>query len=203
MKKLTTSLFTLMFAVSAIAGGVEKKEKVMTVSPDASTIEWHGEKVTGEHNGHVNVRQGNIVLDASGNIQSAYVQVDMRTITNEDLEDAETNAKLVGHLKSDDFFGVEKHPYAEIQIKNFKPGNEGGTWMASGELTIKGKTHPVSIPFSMNQKGDKFTAEGSFTFDRAKYDIRYGSGSFFDNLGDKAIYDDVDVKFTIQAMAKK
>lgn len=203
MKKLTTSLFTLMFAVSAIAGGVEKKEKVMTVSPDESTIEWHGEKVTGEHNGNVEVRQGNIVLDESGKIQSAYVQVDMRTITNKDLTDEENNAKLVGHLKSDDFFGVEKFPYAEIQIQNFKPGNESGTYVANGDLTIKGKTHPISFPFTMNQSGDTFTASGSCTFDRSNYDVRYGSGSFFDNLGDKTIYDDVDLTFTVKAKAKK
>src|SRR5690606_19135025 len=110
MKKLSMSIFSLAFAVSAIAGGVENKEKVVTVNPDASTIEWRGSKVTGEHNGHVDVRQGNIVLDEKGNLKSAYVQVDMNSMTNEDL-DADTQQKLIGHLKSDDFFSVEKYPY--------------------------------------------------------------------------------------------
>lgn len=203
MKKLTMSVLSVAFAFAAIAGGEVEKEKVMTVSADQSTIAWHGEKVTGSHNGEVNVRQGNIVLDAQGNLKSAYVQADMQTIVNHDLEDAETNAKLVGHLKSDDFFSVEKFPYAEINLTKFEKGKEAGKYVASGELTIKGKTHPITVPFTYNVDGGAMTATGSFTFDRSNYDVRYGSESFFDNLGDKVIYDDVDLEFTIKGMAKK
>lgn len=203
MKKITTTLFSLAFAVAAIAGGEKVKENVMVVSTDQSNVEWLGEKVTGKHNGNVNVRQGNIVLDESGMIQSAYVQVDMKTISNSDIEDADTRAKLVGHLKSDDFFSVEKFPYAEINIKQFKPGEGKGQFMANGELTIKGKTLPITFPFTLKQDGSQVSAMGELTFDRSKYDVRYGSDSFFDNLGDKVIYDDVKLNFTIKAMAKK
>jgi len=202
MKKLSMSILSLAFAVSAIAGGVENKEKVVTVNPDASTIEWRGSKVTGEHNGHVDVRQGNIVLDEKGNLKSAYVQVDMNSMTNEDL-DADTQQKLIGHLKSDDFFSVEKYPYAEIKLNSFKPGEKSGTYIASGDLTVKGKTQPISFPFTYNNNGGDFTANGTLTFDRSKYDVRYGSPSFFNDIGDKAIHDDVELKFTIKGSAKK
>lgn len=203
MKKLTTTVLSLALAVAAIAGGNEAKKSVMTVSPEQSTIEWHGEKVTGKHNGNVNVRQGNIILGDDGMIQSAYVQVDMKTITNDDIDDAENKAKLVGHLKSSDFFAVEKYPYAEINIKQFKPGKEEGTYIANGDLTIKGETQPITFPFTMSKSGDEFTASGELTFDRSQYNVRYGSDSFFDNLGDKVIYDDVKLNFTVKAMAKK
>lgn len=202
MKKLVTSLFSLALAVGVFASGEEVKETVMPISPNQSTLTWHGEKVTGKHHGNVSIRQGHIVLGGSGEMESAYVQVDMQTITCEDLTDAKYNAKLVGHLKSDDFFGVEKHPFAEIKLNEFKPTKEAGKYMASGKLTIKGKTHPISVPFTMNKSGDEITADGKFTFDRSKYDIRYGSGSFFDDLGDKTIYDDVDLHFTVKAAAK-
>lgn len=202
MKKLSMSILSLAFAVTAFAGGEEVKETVVAVNPDQSNIAWHGSKVTGEHNGNVDVRQGNVVLDEKGNIKTAYVQVDMKTITNEDLE-GDSNGKLVGHLKSDDFFSVEKHPYAEINLKSFKPGKESGTYVASGDLTIKGKTAPVSFPFTYNNNDGSFTATGDVTFDRSNYDVRYGSPSFFDDLGDKVIHDDVNLSFTIKGSAKK
>jgi len=203
MKKLTMSVLSVAFAFAAIAGGEVEKENVMTISADQSTISWYGEKVTGSHNGAVDVRQGNIVLDADGNLKSAYVQADMQTIVNHDLEDADTNAKLVGHLKSDDFFGVEKFPYAEINLTKFEKGKEAGKYLATGELTIKGKTNPITVPFTYNVEEGTLTATGAFTFDRSNYDVRYGSDSFFDNLGDKVIYDDVNLEFTIKGMAKK
>lgn len=197
------SILSMAFIFAAYAGNESAKETVMTVNPTDSKVEWLGKKVTGQHNGDVDVRQGNIVLDESGNLKSAYVQVDMKTITCEDLTDAETNAKLVGHLKSEDFFSVEKHPYAEIKLTKFVAGSERGQYTASGDLTIKGKKHPITVPFTYNVNDGKMTASGSFTFDRSNYDVRYGSSSFFDDLGDKVIYDDVDLNFSVIGMAKK
>lgn len=202
MKKLITSLLSLALTVSVFAGGKEVKETVMSVSPTESTLTWHGEKVTGKHHGNVAIRQGNLVLDGNGVIKSAYVQVDMQTISCEDLTDAKSNAKLVGHLKSDDFFGVDEHPFAEIKLTEFKPTEKTGTYQANGKLTIKGKTHPISVPFTMSKNGSDLAAGGKFTFDRAQYDIRYGSGSFFDDLGDKTIYDEVELHFNVKASAK-
>jgi polyisoprenoid-binding protein YceI len=202
MKKLTLSLMTLAISIAAVAGGAEKGGNVYSVTPSTSTIVWTGKKVTGSHTGNVNVKQGNIIIE-NGQLKSAYVQVDMSTITCTDLTDRETNAKLVGHLKSDDFFGVSTHQFSEISITEFTPTTNKGEYTAKGTLKIKGKTEPISFPFTFNESNGAVTASGKLTFDRSKYDVRYGSSSFFDSLGDKAIYDNVDLTFTIKAESKK
>ena len=95
--------------------------------------------------------------------------------------------KLIGHLKNDDFFGVDKHPTAKLKVKHGMMGK------MDAELTVKGITQPVT--FSYKQEGKKYT--GTLKFDRTKFGIKYGSGSFFDNLGDKMIHDDVTVDFVV------
>ena len=110
--------------------------------------------------------------------------MDMNTITNTDLEDASYNQKLVGHLKSDDFFGVEKFPTATFTITKTSPFS-GKKALVEGNLTIKGHTEPIS--FEVEHTGDVYVAV--VEIDRSKFDVRYGSSSFFDNLGDKAIND--------------
>lgn len=122
--------------------------------------------------------------------------IDMASITNTDLEDPGYNAKLVGHLKSDDFFGVEKYPTAKLEIKSSsKFENNKGTVKA--HLTIKETTLPIE--FEAQKEGNWLMAE--IIIDRSKYDVRYGSGSFFDNLGDKTIYDDFTMTVKIATMA--
>lgn len=202
MRRIMMSALGLALSFAVFAGGEVVKETVMTIDGQQSSLTWTGKKVTGSHTGNVNIRQGNIVLGEDGMVQSVYVQVDMTTISNQDLEDESTKAKLVGHLKSDDFFGVEKFPYAEIKLSNVTSGKEAGQYVASGTLTVKGKTEPISVPFKFRQNDGTAQAMGKFTFDRSKYDVRYGSSSFFDSLGDKVIYDDVEIEFNIIGQAK-
>ena len=118
--------------------------------------------------------------------------VDMTSISNEDLS-GDNRAKLEGHLKSDDFFGVENYPTAKLVITNVVK-NEN-TYKVTGDLTIKETTEPIT--FDLEEAGDNFTT--TLTIDRSKYNVRYGSGSFFDNLGDKTIYDDftLDINLSI------
>jgi polyisoprenoid-binding protein YceI len=201
MKKLTLSLMALAISFSTFAGGVDKDGSVYSVATD-SKIVWNAKKVTGEHTGNVSVKQGNLVLE-NGVPKTAYVQVDMNTITCTDLTDRETNAKLVGHLKSDDFFSVSNHQFSEISITEFTPTSNRGEYTAKGTLKIKGKTEPISFLFNITESNGVATAKGKLTFDRSKYDVRYGSSSFFDSLGDKVIYDDVALDFEIKANAKK
>jgi polyisoprenoid-binding protein YceI len=202
MKKLTLSLMALAISVATFANGEQKGGNVYSVAPATSSVVWTGKKVTGSHTGNVSVKQGNLVLE-NGQLKSAYVQVDMTTITCSDLTDRETNAKLVGHLKSDDFFSVNTHQFSEINITEFTPTTNKGEYTAKGTLKIKGKTEAISFPFTFNEANGTATASGKLTFDRSKYDVRYGSTSFFDSLGDKAIYDNVELEFTIKAQAKK
>jgi polyisoprenoid-binding protein YceI len=118
----------------------------------------------------------------------------MSSISNTDL-DKESARKLLGHLKSDDFFSVVKFNKSTFVIKQAKTSN-GKDYEITGDLTIKGITSPVTFPAKVDVAGKSVTATGTITFDRTKFDIKYRSGNYFENLADKLIYDDVtlDVK---------
>ena len=118
----------------------------------------------------------------------------MNTLTNEDLEDEGYNQKLVGHLKSDDFFGVEKYPTSSFEITSATKFSNGKATV-SGKLSIKGKTENIS--FDVVKNGSAYIAK--VDVDRSKFDVRYGSDSFFDNLGDKVIDDifTLDIKLQL------
>ena len=119
----------------------------------------------------------------------------MNTLNCKDLEDAEWNGKLVGHLRSDDFFSVDKFPIATLTITESTTFNNGEA-QVKGNLTIKGITHPTSFKVKKTDKGYMATV----TVDRTKYNVKYGSGKFFDNLGDNMIYDEftLDVKIVVE-----
>lgn len=174
-----------------------------SVDAKASKLNWTGEKVTGKHWGTVNIKNGSVSL--KGEKMSGSFEIDMTSIVSEDLKkDKATHDKLVGHLKSDDFFSVDKNPTAKFTLKkadkyNPKKG-ENYNYMVTGDLTIKGITNEIRFPAKIDIKGKDMTANASFTIDRSKWDVRFGSGSFFDNLGDKMIYD--DIKFDLNLKGK-
>ena len=158
---------------------------VKPINPEKSTIQWVGKKVTGQHNGTIALKKGDVTLK-NGNLVGGSFVVDMTSINVIDLEGAHKE-KLEGHLKSDDFFGVETHPEAIFTIKSVK-GN-----VVKGDLTIKGHTEKES--FTLITKGN--TINGKVVIDRTKFGIRYGSNSFFDNLKDKAINDEFELTVNI------
>lgn len=160
------------------------------VDAKSSTISWTGYKVTGKHYGKVALRSGELQMD-HGTIVGGNFVIDMASITCEDLS-GETNGKLVGHLKSEDFFGVEKNPTATLKITRAIPQGEGLYKMVA-DLTIKNTTKPVRFTARVTKEGNKEIATADIKVDRSEYDVRYGSGSFFDNLGDKTIYDEFDL----------
>lgn len=166
----------------------------LKVDTKASKLKWHGEKVTGEHDGEIKLKEGWLSWN-NDKLTSGEFIIDMSSITNSDLEDAEYNTKLVNHLKSDDFFGVEKFPTAKLEIKSSEKFSNGKA-KVKAHLTIKDITHPIE--FDAQKNGYWFMAE--IVVDRSKYDVRYGSGSFFDNLGDKMIYDDFTMTVKIATM---
>ncbi|WP_299702444.1 YceI family protein [uncultured Pontibacter sp.] len=172
------------------------------VVPAESDITWNGKKVGGEHSGNINLQNGELVV-ADNQVVGGEFTIDMASITNTDLTDAKYNSDLVGHLKSDDFFGVEKHPTATFKINSISPIADAAAgqpnYNVEGDLTIKGKTNPVSFPATVNVENGVATAKADVIVDRAKYDVRYGSNSFFDNLGDKAIEDNFTVSLDITA----
>jgi len=189
MKTLLISLLVITLSASTL--------NAQTYMADVknSTLKWHGEKVTGEHFGTISLKEGMLEM-MNDQISKGRFVIDMASITCTDLTDAGYNAKLVGHLKSDDFFGVAKHPEAVIEIlKSTRFVNNEVT--VDANLTIKNITHPIT--FKVKRDGMAYNAE--IVVDRSKYDVRYGSGSFFDNLGDNMIYDDFSMTVRV-VMAK-
>ena len=171
---------TVTFAFTTIEDG--KKE----IKIETSSVTWKGYKVTGSHKGSIAIKAGQLTFKDDQLVGGDFV-IDMSTIENTDME-GEYKAKLEGHLKSDDFFGVEKFPTASLVFTNVKSTGKN-SYEVTADLTIKDKTNAVTFDISIY--GNKATA--NIKIDRTKFDVRYGSTSFFDDLQDKAIYDEFDL----------
>ena len=169
-----------------------------SVDPDASEVTWKGYKVTGQHHGTIKVKNGTLEMDG-GNLTGGSFEMDMTTITNKDMEGKGSAAKLEGHLKSDDFFGVEKFPTAKFEITKVVSRGKPGDYKIVGNLTIKESTKELKFMANVTEEGGKVVATADIIVDRADFDVRYGSGSFFDNLGDKTIYDEFDLSVKLVA----
>ncbi|WNH09944.1 YceI family protein [Thalassobellus suaedae] len=182
VKKLVFVAFVAL--VSASFTNIEKETK--EIKTDESKVVWKGYKVTGSHEGTIAIQSGNLVFEEDKLVGGEFV-IDMTTINSTDLQ-GEYKGKLDGHLKSDDFFGVTNHPTASLVFKEVTASGKNA-YTVSGDLTIKGKTNPITFVISIY--GNKATT--SLKVDRTKYGIEYKSGSFFDDLKDKAIYDEFDL----------
>jgi len=197
MKNLSFVLIAIFALSSFTIKNEEKKEATYNVDAKETKVKWHGKKVTGEHFGYVNIKDGNLMI-AEGKLTGGEFSVDMTSITNTDLENEQYNQKLVGHLKSDDFFAVEQHPAANFVITNVK-SKGSGNYEVTGEMTIRGITNQVTFPAAVTMNGSKVTANAEIVLDRSKYNVKYNSGSFFDNLGDKLIYDEFTLNVNLVA----
>lgn len=183
MKNFKSIALALVALVTFTATAQTSKK----VDASKSTINWVGKKVTGAHEGTITLKEGALIFKGKKVVGGNFT-VDMTTINTTDL-DGKGKANLDGHLKSDDFFGVEKFPTATLVIKSLgEKGND--LYAVTADLTIKGKTE--SIKFDLVVAGN--TATTTLKVDRTKYGIQYGSGSFFDNLGDKTINDEFELK---------
>ncbi len=185
---MKTSILTLalaFFTAGSYATEPVADEKV-AVKADESTVTWKAYKVTGSHTGTVTLESGDLIFD-NGTLKGGEFVVDMTSIICTDLE-GEYKQKLEGHLKSDDFFSVASHQTSKLVFTKVKSTGKN-SYEVTGDLTIKGITKPVT--FDVSVYGSKATA--TLKVDRAEYDVRYGSGSFFDDLGDKTIYDEFDL----------
>jgi len=186
---------TVMAGTSAFVSpvGPVKKAKATTYKVDTqkSVLNWEGKKVTGQHNGTVKINEGTLTVDGI-KLTGGTFEFDMNSITSLDLTDAGYNAKFIGHMKSEDFFNTTKYPTSKFVITKVTPKG-GNNFDITGNMTIKNITNPVTFPATVTVAGNTITAEGKAVLDRTKYEIRYGSKSFFENIGDKAIYDDFTI----------
>jgi polyisoprenoid-binding protein YceI len=184
MKLSITILSALLMSLSLTAATVK-------LDTGKSKVNWLGTKVTGKHNGTVNVKSGELKIE-KGILKSGVVTVDMKTIKVTD--GSPYSEKLVAHLNSNDFFAVDVkgNDVATFTTNSIKAMGKG-KYKVEGSLMIKKKKAPVNL--ILNEKGGQYT--GELKFDRTKYDIRYGSGNFFSDLGDKMIHDEVVLNITL------
>lgn len=185
MRTMKTVLVLIGFLVASSLSA-----QVLVADANQSEITWVGKKVTGQHNGTVDLKSGRLELDGNVIVSGEFV-LDMTSIKNLDLPGG--GSGLVDHLKSEDFFGTENHPEAKLVITERAPFS-GNTATVNANLTIKDITNPVSFEVT---KENNNTYIGEITIDRTEYDIRYRSGSFFDNLGDQLINDDFEIGVTL------
>jgi len=173
-------------------------QKTFKADAAATKIIWNGKKIGGEHTGTINLKEGWVTVDKKAITGGEFV-VDMTTIKDVDIKDDDMRGKLEGHLKSGDFFGVENFPVSKLVITGSTLSADGSL-KAKGNLTIKEATHPVEFTAKSSVSGDIITWSALVTIDRSLFDVRYGSGKFFPNIGDKAISDDftLDIKLAIK-----
>ncbi len=187
-KRIVNAALTLVIAFGAVSFSTAQEK---AVKAEDSKVTWKGYKVTGSHEGTIALKEGTLSFKGDQLVGGNFT-VDMTSINTTDLS-GEYQGKLNGHLKSDDFFGVQKFPSATLKITSAK-ANGKNSYEVTGDLTIKGKTNPIT--FDMSIYGSK--ASATLKVDRSKYDVRYGSGTFFDNLGDRTIYDEFDLVVDLQ-----
>ncbi len=201
MKRTTMIIAFAAMGFAAVAGGPNaNKQQTVTVDTKASTFKWHAKKVTGEHFGTVNFSGGTINIE-KGVLTGGTIEMDMTSIVVTDLQ-GEYKGKLEGHLKSDDFFSVEKNNKSTLVIKNveaIKGNKTAENYMVTADLTIKGITKEIKFPAIIVVKGNSVTANADFMIDRTLWDIRYGSKSFFEGIGDKAIDNEFNIKVRVVA----
>lgn len=197
---MKTSVVSIITVLSAIAMADTYK-----IEPSASHIHWKaGKKVGSFHHGEVKVKSGTVETDAKGQLKNANIIADMKTISNQDLKDnPEYQTKLVGHLSSDDFFKVEKHPEATFEFKSITP--KSGTkdeYNVKGNLTMIGSTQPIEFPAKIISEKGTLVGSAKIIVERLKWDLKYGSGSIFKSLtADKIINDTFEL--TLDLVAKK
>jgi len=168
------------------------KEGSYNIIREKSELKWTGKEFSSKtHTGTLFLKEGRINVNSNGMIEGKVV-IDMTSISVTDLE-GEWKDKLEGHLKSPDFFGVENFPTAFITFQSTKKPNKEKKINFDGELTIKDITHPLSFTVDLMHTEPFLKAQAILSFDRSKYDVRFRSGKFFENLGDKLILDDIEV----------
>jgi polyisoprenoid-binding protein YceI len=177
---------SLLLVVVALLSSFAFKDTDFKIDNEKSKITWIGKKVTGQHNGTINLAEGNFTAKGK-KIAAGSFTIDMTS-----LKDAEANARLETHLKSDDFFSTEKFPKATFVTSKIE-SKGGDQYAVKGNLTIKGITNEIEFPATIQILNNQITAKAKIVVDRTKFDIKFRSGNFFQNLGDKAIEDNFEL----------
>jgi polyisoprenoid-binding protein YceI len=192
------------FAQKAVSKKVTVPAAVATykLQPQLSTLGWDGKAVTHGHNGTIQFSSGDLEV-RNNMVVGGTAIVDMKTIKATDITDADNHAKFVGHMSSGDFFDAPAFPTSTFKITSVTPiagaAADADNATITGDMTIKGVTQKVSFPAKVGVKNGVAAATGKVTIDRTKFGLKYGSKSFFDSIGDKAINDEFTLAFNVIA----
>ncbi|MEO6283150.1 MAG: YceI family protein [Dyadobacter sp.] len=173
--------------------------QTFAVDGSKSNIDWTGKKVTGAHNGSIDIKAGKLTLQ-DGKLSGGNFVIDTTSIKILDITDPATNAQFAGHLFSEDFFSTERFTEATFVMTSTDQQN-ADNYLITGDLTIKGITHPVSFPAKVHFSEGSVTASGKILVDRTRYEMKFRSGNFFTNLGDTLIYNEFELDVTLTASA--
>ncbi|GAA5082683.1 YceI family protein [Chryseobacterium ginsengisoli] len=174
--------------------------KNFKVNSKNSLVEWIGRKVTGAHNGTIEVKDGDFTFE-NNNLLSGKFVINTRSITILDVEDAETNVQFASHLASDDFFNSDQFPDAVFEIKHAEP-DDNNLYYVKGDLTIKGITHSIDTTLQIVKTDNVAVLDAKIVIDRTKFNIKFRSSNFFANLGDTLIYNNFDLNVHLVADAQ-
>ncbi len=176
-----------------------RESDIFHASAKDSKLTWAGKRVNYGHYGSVDLLSGELEFEGDDLLGGEFV-IDMKSIRDLDMDDEKRSGRLAGHLKSEDFFDVENYPKALFAITSVKKEKtDNGNYILTGLLTVRGKTNTESFNAQIDRDGNTVTAKGKVVFDRTKYDVKYGSGSFFDDLGDKMIHNNIELDVEIVA----
>jgi len=179
------------------------KDGTYHIDPAASVLEWTGRNLNNRHYGRIPFSSGEIIITA-GELLRGEITLDLTGISNLDLQDETYRQMLISHLKSADFFAVDRYPVASITISGWLPiaGATPGTpdHTVEGELTIKGVTRGIVFPAAVSPQEDgSLKAQAAFDIDRTVWNITYGSGKLFEKLGMHLVHDRIDIELFIVA----
>ncbi len=181
-------LIALLFCIVSWASAQSAKD--YQVDKAKSAVKWEAKKVIGGHEGTIGIKEG-VVRVADGKIAGGNFVIDMPSLVCTDV------ARVTGHLKNEDFFDVEKFPTATFAIVKVDYSDKGA--FVTGKLTIKGITKDISFPAAVSIDNTQLEANATVKVNRLDYDIKYRSGSFFADLGNRAIEDEFTVHIQLVA----
>ena len=190
MKKMILSTIVSIVCLCTI----QAQDKYQ-ISAEHSKVEWIGEKVTGSHSGFINLKEAFFLFEDDKLIGGEF-EMDMNSLKCTDIENPEYAAKLENHLKNDDFFATDKYPTSSFKITNVI--FDSTSYMVTGNMIIREISQEITFPAKFHSHGKLFHANATVKVDRTKHDIKYGSGSFFDNLGDRMIYNEFTLKIQLE-----
>ena len=197
-------LFTSLMFVGCVFS-TNSKLDTLYINVENSKLRWQGSKISSNHYGHIDIKNGYIVVDSDNDIIGGLIDIDMNSMVCDDIKDPNSNAYLIRHLKAEDFFDVSKFPLSSLQIEKserLKASSKIYNRKISGQLNIKGNSKSIIFPLMVNHEKNFSHASGEINFDRTLWGINYKSSKFFPDLGDRIILDIINLKFYIETIKK-